>query len=925
LTVAISATLALGASASWSSSAFAQEQSEVDDSALLEEVIVTGSAIRRSDLDNTLPIQIISEMDIKASGVTTTSELVAKIPAMQNYITPGDSVGGGGGGLLTANLRGIGSQYTLVLLNGRRVTSADSGSTFDLQSIPLAAIERVEVLTDGASALYGADAIAGVVNFILKSSVDQTTVAARFDEPDADGGGDAWEASIVTGFGDVREDGYSFVFTYQHQEQSELRSADRDFAKSGLIFFDHPDYADPLYFQNTSSNAIPGNAYAYGPGVSDTLKFFNPYFEVNGSCHPQSTPVFQANGVDYGCAFDYTSTLFILPERDSDIMYLNGQYMINDDIKLYGTVVYATGNMTTKIAPYPSGQFPMPLDSPLLDEYVYPYMTPEEIAQINRVTATWRGIPAGNRTTSYDLDTLNVTVGLEGSTGQIDWDFAYTHSESTQDSSLPDGWLLLDEFVEASRGGLFNPFVYADQVTDEEQAVIDGFVYSGPWDSIETELDIIQGVGSMPMFNMGGGSAMIAAGFDWRTNSYDRSISPMNEREGLLFLSKDTAYGLERDQWGVFVEALFPFTSNFEMTAALRYDDVDGVKDKLRGDPLDNGDSDTTYKVSAKWDITDWISVRASYGTGFKAPSMREIGEPRSDFGVTSRNFFCPFDASDPLAQYCVPGEQQYNVYRQGYAGLTFETSTQYTAGFVFTPGGGFDATVDYWVIEMEDRIDRLTEEQIFADPVTYRDLYTTKRNTATNLDELAIIQAAVNVASSDHEGIDYNLHYQWEPSWAVVDFNLRGTHMLDHDSSLYGSSLGQFGNDQQVVFEDKWQFMTTVTFDNWTHALIWDYKSSYLDQAQTVELTNQGPPLGQGPTVDIQLTVPSYDLWHYNVRWDLLDDRLGLTFGVNNLTDEDPPLSLLTGGAGHQVGFDPRYTDAYGRTYFGRVEFSFF
>jgi iron complex outermembrane receptor protein len=180
-------------------------------------------------------------------------------------------------------------------------------------------------------------------------------------------------------------------------------------------------------------------------------------------------------------------------------------------------------------------------------------------------------------------------------------------------------------------------------------------------------------------------------------------------------------------------------------------------------------------------------------------------------------------------------------------------------------------------------------------------------------------------VGTKDNEGIDYNLHYQWEPSWAVVDFNLRGTHMLESDSSLTGSSLGQFGNDDNVVFEDKFQFVTTVAFDNWTHALIWDYKSSYLDDAQTVELTNQGPPLGAGPEVDVRLTVPSYDLWHYNVRWDLLDDRLGLTFGVNNLFDDDPPLSLRDGGAGHQVGWDPRYVDAYGRTYFGRVEFSFF
>ena len=118
--------------------------------------------------------------------------------------------------------------------------------------------------------------------------------------------------------------------------------------------------------------------------------------------------------------------------------------------------------------------------------------------------------------------------------------------------------------------------------------------------------------------------------------------------------------------------------------------------------------------------------------------------------------------------------------------------------------------------------------------------------------------------------------------------------------------------------------FTTSVAFENWTHVLIWDYKSSYLDQEQTVELLGTGVPIGQGPGYDVQLTVPSYDLWHYNVRWDTLDDRLGLTFGVDNILNEEPPLTLRTGGAGHQVGFDPRYTDPYGRTYWLRGEFSF-
>ena len=896
----------------------AQDQEAADD--IIEEVVVTGSAIKRVDLENTLPIQIITEQDIKQSGVTTTTELIAKVPAMQNFVHPSDTVGGDGGGLRTANLRGIGEQYTLVLLNGRRIAPADSGSTIDLSGIPLAAIERVEILTDGASALYGSDAIAGVINFILKDSVDGTTTAARYDKP-GDSGGESWYASITTGLGDINDDGYSFVLTYQHQEQEQLAAAERDFAQTGFIFFNHG--GDELYFQNSSANAIPGNAFIYDDDFRDIptgpgLFGFNPNAEANGSCAVHTTPDGRT------CRFDYTSTLEILPESDGDIIYLNGGWKATDNIKLYGTVLYSTGSITARIAPYPSGEVPIPLDSALVAKYVLPYLNEEQLAQLGNVTGTWRARPAGNRTMEYKPVSLNVTIGVQGLSGDVDWDAAFTHTETEVEQNYPTGWLIRDEFVDAVGSGNVDIFAPLDEFDEASLEALQPAIYHGNWDNVETSMDIINGVASMPMFDMGGGDSMIAAGFDFRTNSYERTISDANADEILLFLSKDTPYELERDQWGVFVEALFPFTDSLEATASVRYDDVSGVKDKINGGKIDEGDSDVTYKVSGRWGINDWISLRASYGTGFKAPSMREIGEPLSEFGVTSGTFDCPFGPQDPLAEFCLPQEAQYDVFRQGFAGLQFETSTQYTAGFVFTPTDSFDMTVDYWVIEMEELVERLTESQIFANPVLYRELFSTKTNLATGQERLAIIQAAVNVGTKDSEGIDYNMTYVMNPSYGTWEFNLGGTHMIKSDSSLTGSSLGVFGNDDLVVFDNRFLFTTSLFLGNWTQTVSWNYRDGYLDQEQTVEITGTGVPLGQGPETDVQLNIPSYSLWQYQVRWDTLNDKLGLTFGVNNLLDEEPPLSLRVSGSGHQVGWDPRYSDAYGRTYYLQAEFTF-
>jgi iron complex outermembrane receptor protein len=168
--------------------------------ASMQRVEITGSSIKRIAAESSLPVQSFSQKDVKKSGVTTVTDFIQQIPAMQGFSVAADSVGGGGG-VTTASIHDIGAAYTLVLLNGRRVAPSNSGTTIDLNSIPLSAIEPVEVLTDGASALYGADAIAGVVNFILKKGASPWEVNAKFNSPQKSGG-TSNSFSISKGFGD---------------------------------------------------------------------------------------------------------------------------------------------------------------------------------------------------------------------------------------------------------------------------------------------------------------------------------------------------------------------------------------------------------------------------------------------------------------------------------------------------------------------------------------------------------------------------------------------------------------------------------------------------------------------------------------------------------------------------------------------------
>ena len=419
--------IAIGATLILMSTAAVPIVAQAGDADLIEEIIVTGSAIKRPNLDQALPIQILTAEDIVHAGVTNIPDLMATVPAMQNTYTASDTVGGTGGGIRTANLRGIGDQYTLSLINGRRMAPADSGSTIDLSNIPLSAIERVEILTDGASALYGSDAIAGVVNFVLKDSVEGTTITTRGDLPEHSGG-ENWGVDVTTGFGNLFNDGFSIVATYSHDRQESLSASDRSFAETGFIFFD--EGADSLYFQNSSANSIPGNTFIY-TALPDRefIRGFNPYGLTNGSCAAQTTPDGDT------CRFDYTSTLEILPEHNRDTVLVNGKYQFSDNMTGFLTASYSSYVITSRIAPYPSGEFNVPLDSQLVIDNVLPHLTAQELADVGVVTATWRALPASNRTTEYDIETFNFTVGVEGEVGELSYSAALTHSvgENEQD------------------------------------------------------------------------------------------------------------------------------------------------------------------------------------------------------------------------------------------------------------------------------------------------------------------------------------------------------------------------------------------------------------------------------------------------------------------------------------------------------------
>ncbi|WP_462174083.1 TonB-dependent receptor [Pseudoalteromonas xiamenensis] len=939
ITKAVRLAIAFGAASTAMVSASAAAQGAEEEK--VERIEVTGSAIKRTDLEGSLPVQVIGAADIAKTGVTNVTDLIQQLPAMQGFTTSADSVGGGGGGISTASIHDIGESYTLVLLNGRRIAPATSGGTVNLNVIPVSAIKQVEVLTDGASALYGSDAIAGVVNFILKDNVDVTTFSARYDRPQEDGGS-TFTFNVSTGFGDLDRDGFSLTAAFTHEDQEQLKAKQRKFGQTGILSFEHPDFADPLYFFNGSGNAIPGNARiryqtrnADGELVS-TQTTYNPYANKTGACAQDTSAIGAA------CWFDYTSTIELVPENKLDSVVLNGLFNVADDVTGFATAMYTKTAMTARIAPYPTGFFNLDMSSDLVKNEVLANlpsgMTAEEIASIDRVQAQWRSLPAGNRTTEYETTATHIVAGLRGLTGEIDWEGAFTYSVSDQDQNYPTGWLLLDEFLDVIGTGAVNVFVPNEELDDASRQALAPAIYHGNWENTKITMKGADFKGSMPVFDLPGGLAYVAAGVDYRDYTYENSLSEANQEARLLFLEAGTSYDLQRSQMGIFAELDMPVIDDVTVNIAGRYDDFSGVDAAQVGNytgevgEISKGDSDFTYKLSARWQATEDLLLRASYGTGFKAPSLLAIARPQVDFGVTSGNYVCPFSPSDALYQACPDkqgGRVQYGVYQKGNTNLKFETSKQSTVGIVFAPSTGFGITLDYWQVEMEDRVTQLTEDQIFADPVRYRDLFTTRTNAATGDQELAIIQSSANVGSAKYSGVDWSVDLTNDLSFGQLKTRWSGTYTIESTYTRPGTtddwitSLGRFGDDQEVTFRLTQQISSTLSHGDFAHTVRLNYKSGYQDQFQSADDCAVSLVDAFGDCVSVQLRVPSYTLMDYQTVYNF-DDNTTVTFGINNLLDKQPPMSLRTGGAGHQVGFDPRYADVYGRTFYLQADYRF-
>jgi len=905
--------------------AFAQEAAEQP----IQRVEITGSSIKRIAAEASLPVQTFSQKDIQRTGVTSVTDFIQQLPVMQGFTASSDSVGGGGGGLTTASIHGVGEAYTLVLVNGRRIAPATSGTTIDISTIPLAAVDHIEVLTDGASALYGADAIAGVVNFIMKKGAAPLTIDAKYSKPQHPGGTDR-TVSISKGFGDYENDGYSLFMSYSHQDSDRLKASQRDFAKTGIINFNDPKTGTPLQFFNGSSRSIPPNVtvgYLNASGAKKSVSV-NPYLKINGKC-----PAAHVDLGDGQCYFDYTSSVEIAPEIKRDGFWASGSLKLgNTGWKAFSDISFNKSHIYATIAPYPA-EFALAKSSPLFAKYVQPYLTAEQLNGMTSATVKYRLQDLGGRAYDYESKASNIVAGVEGSAAGWDINSAFIFSRNKQPQNYLGGFPLADKFDAAIASGKLDPFPYAlGEMPQDMQEVLRSTQYVGNYNTTDVKVYGWDAHASREAFSMPAGPAMLGVGVDFRKTKFSQRANQAVAHAEILFDDNQPEYAFSRKSGGVFGELETPITKEWSVTTSARYDRVTKLSDDLNGGNVGDDQSAGTFKVSTRWQPTKSMVFRGAYGTGFKVASMTQIGQPLADFGVTGGTYNCPLSAANglqnhPLAQYC-DTRGQLEVFQGGNSGLKPEKSRQWTLGAVFEPTSNFSAKLDLWSVEIRDAVTSVSEDLIANNPNKYIDLYTVKHKASTGLDTLAIKLLPINIGRQENKGLDYDFQYREKVWEGKLTARLAGTYIYHSKYTTPGtndsweSSLNVYGSDNAVQFRNVIAASLTYDIGRFTHNLTGNFRNGYKDKHHDVENCAVNTNDANQDCVDVQLDVPSYTTFDWQTTFRAIKG-LDLTFGVKNLTDRNPPLSLRNTGS-HQLGYDPRYASPIGRTYYIGAQYKY-
>jgi len=856
---------------------------------------VTGSRIARTDSETALPVQVISRDEILRGNFNTASELMAHISANVNGMNSQLSIGTSGNpGMASANLRGLGDGNTLVLLNGRRLSNyAFLSATVDLNSIPLAAIERVEILKDGASSIYGTDAIAGVINFITRKDFSGVEVSGQAGVTQH-GGGDHYQATVTAGWGDLTKDRFNAFVTVDWQKDTRLSATDRAFSSTGIRPEIGLDRANP---QTGPANIL----------TQEVFGFINPAYAA-GCAPPVSVPHAPIPGFSPTpfCAFDSSSVTDIFPPAEQWTAIGRATWQFAPNHQLFAEYVYARNQMQLSVTPTPASFFTTIEFTPVLYPETGPYY-PAAFAAANGLSGPlnllYRTIPLGPRVDEVTTQSQRLVIGAQGTIGEWTYGAAYNHSVNQADDTFKSGWVLASRFIPAMFTGLINPFGPLDQTGLD---LLASTQFTGKARTSKGTMDLVDAQLSGDLLKLPGGPLAVAFGGEWRREKLEDQPAAIFDTGDVMGAPFEISpISASRTVGATFVEFSIPVTKGFEIGASARYDNYS-----------DFGGT-TNPKVALRWQPVRSLLLRGAWGTGFRAPSLPDLYVQQFDayVGGLTDPLRCPVAPQD-----CRNGE--YLVRFGGNQSLQPETSNQYTAGVIWEPVSGVSFGVEWWKIDKKNVIGALDPALVLENYDVYGASHVTRGPVDPAYPTVpgpieSIIGWNENVGNVSTSGIDVSIKAR-TPSTVLgqFQFTLDGTYIHQFTQHLNGlpseSVVGVYGAFGPVP---RWKHYATL---NWSQGP-W---SGTLAQTFQSKLTEVDPlTCGFDGVCTGTRTVGTYSVWDLQTVYSGFRNT-SIALGIRNLFDTNPP--FVTGADNFQAGYDTAYADPRGPTFYARLTYAF-